>query len=119
MANVHERDLSLNRHACAWVNHMKDLPGVLTEANLGSLSTKTVAGFNALIAGATVHEKDTHLLRQAQTAFNLANNVGALTDAMISSASNASNGTRISTLLANFNTTDPNVPTTYNNTFAF
>jgi hypothetical protein len=118
MANVHEKDISLNRHAAAWINHMKDL-GVLTETNLGSLSPTTVAGLNTLFGNATVHEKDTHLLREAQTATNLAKNVNALTDGMVSTAAAASNGTRISTLLGNFATTDPNLPATYNNSFAF
>jgi 2-oxo-4-hydroxy-4-carboxy--5-ureidoimidazoline (OHCU) decarboxylase len=118
MANVHEKDLSLNRHGLEWVNHMKDL-GVLTETNLGTLTPATVAGLNLLYAGATVHEKDTHLLRQAQTATTLAQNAGALTDAMVAAAKAASNGTRINTLLANFTATDPNLAAGYNNSFAF
>lgn len=110
-----EIDIGTNRHAEAWVKHMQDI-GALTDTIMAALSPATVAGLNTQVLATVVKEPNTHLLRQATTAFNVAKGSGVLTDAMVSTAQGA--GT-VANLLANFTSADTLLPAGYNNSFAF
>jgi hypothetical protein len=109
------------KNTVAWLNHLRDY-GCLTEADMASITTYAqMRAAIVLHVPPAVNAESESIVREGLKTLDRAKQVGAITDAFVSTASGQSSGSRIPNLLTAIAalTAPDTVPSTFSNSFAF